>query len=1154
MSRLRRPHPPDNADVNRPSSASSNVGSGGRRPGEIPFVTPDGGKTRYYADRFYLDAPTGLLEYQLAQDNKDDDSADDDVQYCSMCGEILDGDVNSTPSGGVPSNKGKSVSHPTSPPPRPLFDRAKFINSLDLSAAIIGTFTVGNFDYLSNTFPKLFPREEGKAAAVDYVPTLVLHGQKGFKLPKHRKSKTQKQPKDESDESDIEDGVNHQPVDDPVIEKTSDPSHQGKHVSVAATRVRLQPIRHSAASISLGDAKTTKEEANEQSTAILQHPVFTYDNQKLELPNSTFKRRRKKKSSRKRQESAGETNVTTLPDEKEALHKEGGEKEGLTISQQLPKNQLSNDKSARESIVLDDNDSELDACDNPQKGNERNDFKSRYGSSTLTNVDAKTSSLHTPPASPQNEAKSMNLSPPTLVRPVPASFDNNDNKLPPPPKLSVANSSSTPPMQKRLKMSNILPFEVQADYSTTLPTLQPPSPTAASILAKAFGRQQKRHIFKPIYFDDREDDSPDGKYNIGIDKEENFCDSATNQALKSNVEIESKANEEKEIAIDFNPTTAFGGAVFFTKIRPRWLPPKKKVKKDKKGKSPILEEARHVFGDVEYSDDEECQTNGKMPEDNTDLMAVRGVHHPKFFLLFEKRGSLVVIISTSNLTSPTALDASWVQRFEQKELLQHRNTAIDLGMPSDFGVILQDLLAKQTNAAKVNSMVPDIFLRRYVDGLSLGLSALSNRYRFDAAQVHLVSTVPGDYSACLPKKGVSNCFNRPLYRETKITYGPQRVSFILSRVLDTNHIKAARAVTATACGGGRATRMDGVKPWLPPWLVSNKERLVIQPTSLGGNWTRDDMEIVAASYLEPHWDIDENDKTVSPLSLMDIVWPSMDYFDEIQKRRNSLQQKYPKRSVAWNGKEDDTTAGPCHVFLSSTAFCKLDRHCISRLSLFETSIPPQIPSCSSASLHIKSVCRLLRFNYKGSGMSSATKQNKSRHDTKEYISWFLLTSACLSRGAQGQPTPYRGFESDSISYANFELGVLFSTKLLGDRINDRQYVYNPVLKGCQCGAGKRWYKDLLRGQKENERTSKPPEFLQSVRKVHLPIPYRLRCIPYQQDPESDFLSHTPFMHEVLEGTGDVGNMKLTPYGQKVARENSKISADDTNTMLTSNNS
>jgi hypothetical protein len=44
------------------------------------------------------------------------------------------------------------------------------------------------------------------------------------------------------------------------------------------------------------------------------------------------------------------------------------------------------------------------------------------------------------------------------------------------------------------------------------------------------------------------------------------------------------------------------------------------------------------------------------------------------------------------------------------------------------------------------------------------------------------------------------------------------------------------------------------------------------------------------------------------------------------------------------------------------------------------------------------------------------------------------------------------------------------------------------------------------------------------------------------------------MHEVLEGTGDVGNMKLTPYGQKVARDNSKISADDTNTMLTSNNS
>ena len=41
------------------SITSIGDGSGRRGLGEIPYVSPDGGKTRYYADRCYLDAPTG---------------------------------------------------------------------------------------------------------------------------------------------------------------------------------------------------------------------------------------------------------------------------------------------------------------------------------------------------------------------------------------------------------------------------------------------------------------------------------------------------------------------------------------------------------------------------------------------------------------------------------------------------------------------------------------------------------------------------------------------------------------------------------------------------------------------------------------------------------------------------------------------------------------------------------------------------------------------------------------------------------------------------------------------------------------------------------------------------------------------------------------
>eukprot|EP00569_Conticribra_weissflogii_P010883 CAMPEP_0171379674 /NCGR_PEP_ID=MMETSP0879-20121228/27299_1 /TAXON_ID=67004 /ORGANISM="Thalassiosira weissflogii, Strain CCMP1336" /LENGTH=184 /DNA_ID=CAMNT_0011890521 /DNA_START=11 /DNA_END=562 /DNA_ORIENTATION=- len=117
-------------------------------PGEIPYVSHDGGKTRYYADRFYLDAPTGLLEYQLADIDKNGDEKE--VLYCNKCGETIspylhppgnrqrnlhDQHSNRQSKQGEASSSGKKCR------PRPLFDRAAFVNSLDLSAAIIATYT-----------------------------------------------------------------------------------------------------------------------------------------------------------------------------------------------------------------------------------------------------------------------------------------------------------------------------------------------------------------------------------------------------------------------------------------------------------------------------------------------------------------------------------------------------------------------------------------------------------------------------------------------------------------------------------------------------------------------------------------------------------------------------------------------------------------------------------------------------------------------------------------------------------------------------------------------------------------------------------------------------------------------------------------------------
>jgi hypothetical protein len=214
-----------------------------------------------------------------------------------------------------------------------------------------------------------------------------------------------------------------------------------------------------------------------------------------------------------------------------------------------------------------------------------------------------------------------------------------------------------------------------------------------------------------------------------------------------------------------------------------------------------------------------------------------------------------------------------------------------------------------------------------------------------------------------------------------------------------------------------------------------------------------------------------------------------------------------------------------HVFLSSDAFARLDRAVISRMALFETSHPLQMPFTSS-NLHIKSIYRVLDLqNNQNSKSSECTGE-------KELFSWFMLTSACLSKGAQGKATLRRGPEGhDEMSYSNFELGVLFVSRLQ-EYDSDRLYVYDPSLKGCQCGSKDKNHKARLRSSTPNN-----PLFLDSVRKVHLPVPFKTRAKSYQDDEDYDFFSSTPYFHEVTDGTK--GNMRLTPLGQKLASEQNK---------------
>ncbi|CAM9232085.1 unnamed protein product [Ectocarpus sp. 13 AM-2016] len=142
-----------------------------------------------------------------------------------------------------------------------------------------------------------------------------------------------------------------------------------------------------------------------------------------------------------------------------------------------------------------------------------------------------------------------------------------------------------------------------------------------------------------------------------------------------------------------------------------------------------------------------------------------GVHHPKFGLLFLKDDSLVVYVGTGNLGVDTAIDATWVQRFDQSKKGEAAYaTDLEDGGTSewkgDFGVTLQAFLAgysrlmpqdpkkKDETAASRRRLrnTPIEFILR-----ELGVERLGDSFDFSTAAVDLVPTVPTPMGATLAR-------------------------------------------------------------------------------------------------------------------------------------------------------------------------------------------------------------------------------------------------------------------------------------------------------------------------------------------------------------------------------------------------------------------
>lgn len=495
-----------------------------------------------------------------------------------------------------------------------------------------------------------------------------------------------------------------------------------------------------------------------------------------------------------------------------------------------------------------------------------------------------------------------------------------------------------------------------------------------------------------------------------------------------------------------------------TQITTTWLPARR-VAADLTNtlyQKPAVDDGVIVLDDSD--DDDGChiaaQFKGVDPAVARKRLSKRGVHHPKFMLLFETSGSLVVIVSTSNLTPQSATDGVWVQRFTPKDKGAPTKTNQERRVDgSDFGHVLVDFLQKQSDAAQVGQMLPAEFLKHYLTIPTL--DSLLNSFDFDDSRVHLIATVPGEYTG---RKATTH-LGRKDGRQTFL-YGAQRVEDVLVRCKD---------------------RL----------IVSDEDRLIAQPTSLGGYWKPSDMRSLAKYYMGG------GRGSRDMLERMDILWPSQEFIKDLSGNNRSSDSN--------ECEEDDLVTEGGSLFLSAHSFNTIDVDCISRMAQLEHSTPNQMQKRSP---HFKSYARLFEGN------DYALRQNHGVGKAAELFSWFLMTSACLSRGAQGIPTAESHVGGDPhVTYSNFELGILFCSQLQGES-SDCVYCWKP--SECLCTK-----------QQETKKL------------IHLPIPHALRAQPYIQDGDDDAnLCKTPYFHEVLPENACVGHMALTPYGKARAAKQS----------------
>jgi len=261
-----------------------------------------------------------------------------------------------------------------------------------------------------------------------------------------------------------------------------------------------------------------------------------------------------------------------------------------------------------------------------------------------------------------------------------------------------------------------------------------------------------------------------------------------------------------------------------------------------------------------------------------------GTHHPKYWLVFGKDGSLFVIVSSANFSSPGAIEGSWVGMFPPLPRSARESSPRGLAVPTtftegerrgrrrikgcnDFGHVLEDMIRQQgvqahlpSSSYSPNMIHPVKFLR---DFANFSLHDLPYLWDFSAAAVDLVATVPGDHRGRI---------TNPPEREKYVPlYGPQRFAALMADKLSPSSSSYS----------------------LPPSSLSNADAFVLQQTSIGTKLHVNFVEQLSRSYFAQD---DRRESTMEHvMENARIVWPEEVYMRECSRKARG--GKLPKSNM-----------------------------------------------------------------------------------------------------------------------------------------------------------------------------------------------------------------------------------------------------------------